>query len=171
MLDVCRVRVVALAMVIAGLTSGCAAYQQTLNSGSILEPAANAAFFAEYTGRAALTTCSPSKTGHFTFRGAGRADYLRSGVERGEMFEEHAGKRCVWHGDAILRSARHPGDSVTVTLGLRDRFGFQDPCVNPVTFTVRRGTGRLHNARGHGFIAFACGGGLYVDSWNGAITE
>jgi hypothetical protein len=171
MLDVCRLRVVAVATVIAGLTSGCAAYQQTPNFGSILEPAASVAFFAEYTGRAALTTCSPRKSGRFFFKGAGRADYLRGGVERGEMTEQHAGKRCVWHGDAILRSARHPGDSVTVTLSLNDRFGFHDPCVNPVTFTVRSGTGRLRNAKGRGFIAFACGGGLYVDSWNGAITE
>ncbi|HYL26446.1 MAG TPA: hypothetical protein VEW74_01360 [Candidatus Nitrosotalea sp.] len=129
-------------------------------------------FVAQYIGKFKWTPCSKNDAGRFSFRGSGRAEYLHESTESGDLSGKLTGRTCTWSGTATLASLRHPANSVTFSVRLKDRDGF-GPCRNGINFVVKRGAGKLLHASGSGAVLLACTGtfhGSNIDSWNGSLT-
>lgn len=131
--------------------------------------AAGGAFTAKYSGSFTLTSCTPSKNGHFNFNGTGSAAFLHRSSESGQITDKRFGTVCVWSGSATLVSKRHSRNSITVSLGL-NQGSHTSPCNNAVGFVVKSGTGKFAHASGSGTVTFNCAASTYTDAWSGTLT-
>jgi hypothetical protein len=151
--------------------TGCGTNQNPSETSAILplSGAGGGAFTAYYLGTFALSDCTASKNGRFSFKGGGHASYLQNSNEKGKMSGKRSGSRCVWSGTATLTSKHHPANSVTFSLGLNGS-RYHDPCNNALGYVVKRGTGKFAKASGYGTVTFTCNAGKQVDTWSGTLT-
>ena len=167
-------RLAQIAPVLLAVSTAACGNQSLSNPGSVTPLAARTngggTFAAHYAGNFTLTSCTASKSGHFTFSGNGSGSFIHLSTENGHMIDKRLSVRCVWSGTAKLVSKRHPGNSITVTLGLNDG-SRTSPCSNGVGFVVKSGTGKFAGASGYGTVTFTCSGSkTYTDQWSGTLT-
>ena len=129
-----------------------------------------AKFTAAYSGRISQNgDCSDTKM--LTYKGSGRAKFLRSSSELISL-TWNCGTGGVT-GSATLTSTKHPGDSIAASLSATH---VTNACsMQPLSFTITGGSGRFRHATGKGTLSFIEGSSYcfyydYADKWRGTVS-
>jgi hypothetical protein len=111
--------------------------------------------------------CTIIRDGHFNFHGTGRANFLHRSKETGRLTIGGTTGACYTDGTATLRSAKHPRDTITVSVKGEEG---ERPCYHSLRYSVKQGTGKFVNASGFGTVTFKCvGSSTYSDQWSGTL--
>ncbi len=133
-------------------------------------PLGGGAFSGGYSGRyATVLYCSLHYHSKVTIKGSGKVSFLHQSTETGEFGAPANMCFGTWHGKVILRSSKHPRNSIKIEISGKDY-----PCLKQTfSYTVTGGTGKFAKATGNGNVRFQCQGsgrGTYSDQWSGTLS-